>query len=157
VVPRGGLSGTKNIKDLSCPTLAGRSIELQGVFSRLSHQNGPVGGAPTEKDFTGWRCLARSAKTGRQYIAAQLAAPRRHACWWFRPEAREEAAENGTCSASKFRPSTVSRPHRTDLWRPWARCSTRCRPAGASRLRHSMDPTTTIMSRDENDYREGRL
>src|SRR6476469_9149431 len=37
MVPRGGLPENSNIKSLSCPTLASRSIEFQGVFSRLSH------------------------------------------------------------------------------------------------------------------------
>jgi integrase len=38
MVPRGGLKESRYVKYLSCPTLLPRSIEFQGLFSRLSHR-----------------------------------------------------------------------------------------------------------------------
>ncbi len=38
VVPRGGLKESCYVKYLSCPTSLPRSIEFQGLFSRLSHR-----------------------------------------------------------------------------------------------------------------------
>jgi hypothetical protein len=64
VVPRGGLPENSNIKSLSCPTLASRSIEFQGVFSRLSHSfDDPNRRAPTDRNRPHGGALACSKIT----------------------------------------------------------------------------------------------
>ena len=75
LVPRRGATQASLVNNLSCPTIAERPIEFQGLFSRLSHRLllafGPLAmGVGAARDVVG---IWRGAISGNMKVSFQAA------------------------------------------------------------------------------------